>query len=753
MASTKKNKDPDTESLSDPCICTQEDFIIFAEFSEVTGPIPLLTIPTYIEDSDIDLNSIILRIMSVDYQANSGGPFTLCQDAQVVRPEVLPGIYAYVHYLTLQDLQARGFVRPLCMAYLTPDRLKLDSILIELREHFLQTTHIMKFNNRQWFMEELCKALHNLKQTQTKYFYLKQLANTLVVLSSTAEDGEIEVRISREEEGILPLTPEEKMELNKMDISQLVHQYTEYIHMQHVVEPHLCDEESRALVNSWKCELVLKESSLPQVESFLSQLKRDRLDKAGGKGLCSVLALSPWGSAAALWRMICALRQYCHCSMERELTMFPQEKAQAEASESVSDFVEQALSDSEYLQVLSSLANPKESCTSPTSSVRKSFTLVAKQEASFELKQSNSGDDLSSDSVAHDALEYMEANYLSTGTEGSSYHSLPESISPSPYTAHADSNLPVDGSSEEGSEGFVDVSDECVSADSWIVGAPSSHSFPHKQPRQTQGLLRGGILPGLPDEEHAPRQKVGPLVTSGSGWLSRGGAHLKPSELPTLTRCYPLIYQSLRSHQILRFFQSFNKAAHHVVYSLLIGRTVVLCGTERSICKVSRIITALKALIPVKEGGKPNVIRWHCGILVTSHIVNNQIIGLCVPERLSVYDMISHKDKLNFFLLPQNSVTILNVKSKQLFGPAYSGRLLASLETIPQLQTCDQSLLLYLQVISITLQEKVFVLRSLAGLEPNTNKIRNTLKQMDLKGCDGEVVKYLSSILPSIELI
>nr|CAD7568983.1 unnamed protein product [Timema californicum] len=679
-----------------PCICAQEDFIIFAEFSEVTGPIPLLTIPTYIEDSDIDLNSIILRIMSVDYQANSGGPFTMCQDAQVVRPEVLPGIYAYVHYFTLQDLQARGFVRPLCMAYLTPDRLKLDSILVELREHFLQTTHIMKFNNRQWFMEELCKTLHNLKQTQTKYFYLKQ----------------------REEEGILPLTPEERMELNKMDIAQLVHQYTEYVHMQHVVEPHLCDEESRALVNSWKCALVLKESSLPQVESFLSRLKRDRLDKAGGKGLCSVLALSPWGSAAALWRMICALRHYCHCSMERELTMFPQEKAQAEASESVSDFVGQALCDSEYLQVLSSLANPKESYTSPTSSVRKSFTLVTNQEASFELKQSNSGDDLSSDSVAQDALEYMEANYLSTGTEGSSYHSFPESISPSPYTAHADSNLPVDGSSEEGSEGFVDVSDDCVSADSWSEKSEGAEDQTEPTPVCVWGHKTLFNQPG---------------------------------------------------HQILRFFKSFNKAAHHIVYSLLIGRTVVLCGTEHSMCKVSLIITALKALIPVKEGGKPNVIRVENNIGKTTSSSPNQDSNLNFPvlgslpqhETSALANYATEADveaegDLTFdsdFDFSKNSVTILNVKSKQLFGPAYSGRLLASLETIPQLQTCDQSLLLYLQVISITLQEKVFVLRSLAGLEPNTNKIRNTLKQMDLKGCDGEVVKYLSSILPSIEII
>nr|CAD7397878.1 unnamed protein product [Timema poppensis] len=693
-----------------PCICAQEDFIIFAEFSEVTGPIPLLTIPTYIEDSDIDLNSIILRIMSVDYQANSGGPFTMCQDAQVVRPEVLPGIYAYVHYFTLQDLQARGFVRPLCMAYLTPDRLKLDSILVELREHFLQTTHIMKFNNRQWFMEELCKTLHNLKQTQTKYFYLKQ----------------------REEEGILPLTPEERMELNKMDIAQLVHQYTEYVHMQHIVEPHLCDEESRALVNSWKCALVLKESSLPQVESFLSRLKRDRLDKAGGKGLCSVLALSPWGSAAALWRMICALRHYCHCSMERELTMFPQEKAQAEASESVSDFVGQALCDSEYLQVLSSLANPKESYTSPTSSVRKSFTLVTNKEASFELKQSNSGDDLSSDSVAQDALEYMEANYLSTGTEGSSYHSFPESISPSPYTAHADSNLPVDGSSEEGSEGFVDVSDECVSADSWS--------------EKSEGA----------EEETEPT----PVCVWGHSSLLNQPGHLGTLPQPTLASFHrreeiyakvgALALQRKSGHQILRFFKSFNKAAHHIVYSLLIGRTVVLCGTEHSMCKVSLIITALKALIPVKEGGKPNVIRVENNIGKTTSSSPNQDSNLNFPVLGS---LAQHETSALANYASENSVTILNVKSKQLFGPAYSGRLLASLETIPQLQTCDQSLLLYLQVISITLQEKVFVLRSLAGLEPNTNKIRNTLKQMDLKGCDGEVVKYLSSILPSIEII
>jgi hypothetical protein len=59
--------------FQDPCPCTQQDFIIFAEFSEVLGPVPLLTIPLHAEESaGIEINNFIMRIMSVDYQANPG---------------------------------------------------------------------------------------------------------------------------------------------------------------------------------------------------------------------------------------------------------------------------------------------------------------------------------------------------------------------------------------------------------------------------------------------------------------------------------------------------------------------------------------------------------------------------------------------------------------------------------------------------------------------------------------------------------
>jgi hypothetical protein len=53
-------------------VCTRQDFIIFAEFSEVMGPVPLLTIPLQVEEgAGIEINNFIMRIMSLDYHANS----------------------------------------------------------------------------------------------------------------------------------------------------------------------------------------------------------------------------------------------------------------------------------------------------------------------------------------------------------------------------------------------------------------------------------------------------------------------------------------------------------------------------------------------------------------------------------------------------------------------------------------------------------------------------------------------------------
>ncbi|XP_049856025.1 guanine nucleotide exchange protein smcr8b-like isoform X2 [Schistocerca gregaria] len=550
----EENKEQHMFNPDEECYCTKEDFIVFAEFSEVMGPVPLLTFPLAIKDDPkIDVNTLILKIMSVDYHATPSGQFTFCEDVQVLQADVVPGLHAYVHYCTLHDLGARGFVRPLCFAYLSTDLIKVQSLFPTLREQFLKATEILQFNNRQWFVEELLRMMTTLKEKQNIYFSLKQ----------------------KEEEGIELSTDEEKI-LNSSSIDQLVSQYTEYKNMLHVAEPYMG---------------IQKHSS------------------------------------------------------------------------------ERALHEPEYLSLLSALTYPVDR---PDSSHKR---------------------------CSQDSLDFLEASAVVSLTEGSSsYHSAPESVSDiviKKQRSSSSSNSESNGSSQPSCESYVDVSEP----DSWA-------------------------------ESESPLQ------------------HLDSDQQKLFTFC---VWDSSRSQlpnglpgkNLLKFFKSFPKAAHHVLYSILIGRTVVLAGSEAMEKKVNKIIDALVVLFPVKFEEVVRILRWHRGILVSSHINSYQLIGVCVPERISVHDMISSRDK--------NMVTILDITKEQLFGPAYSGQFLSSLETSPQFFQSDQTLILFLQSIAAEILQKLFLFRmsfvSPVGDSRNADRSPgDILREMGVHGCDAEIIKYLFKI-------
>lgn len=149
------------------------DFILVAEFSEQVGPTPVLTIP---DDRRVvgsfDLNHFSVRIMSVDYQASgpspvlpfSSGPrLTFSEDSKVVLGDSAEDAFAYVHHVTLYDLEARGMVRPFCMAYVCSDQSKLMENFTELSTCFSQASDSLKTGNRQAFSMELQRKLHYLE--------------------------------------------------------------------------------------------------------------------------------------------------------------------------------------------------------------------------------------------------------------------------------------------------------------------------------------------------------------------------------------------------------------------------------------------------------------------------------------------------------------------------------------------------------------------------------------------------------------
>ncbi|NXC77189.1 SMCR8 protein, partial [Anhinga anhinga] len=153
-----------------------QDFILISEFSEQVGPQPLLTIPDDAKVSGtFDLNYFSLRIMSVDYQASFVGhppgsaypKLNFVEDSKVVLGDSKEGAFAYVHHLTLYDLEARGFVRPFCMAYISADEHKIMQQFQELSAEFSKASECLKTGNRKAFANELEKKLKDLDYTRT----------------------------------------------------------------------------------------------------------------------------------------------------------------------------------------------------------------------------------------------------------------------------------------------------------------------------------------------------------------------------------------------------------------------------------------------------------------------------------------------------------------------------------------------------------------------------------------------------------
>lgn len=186
------------------------DFILVAEFSEQVGPKPVLTIP---DDPRVigsfDLNHFSVRIMSVDYQASgpchappsSPGPrLNFSEDSKVVLGDSAQDAFAYVHHMTLYDLEARGMVRPFCMAYVCSDQKKLMENFSELMTSFSQAADSLKTGNRQAFSMELQRKLQELEYTRLTLQQETELQRTL---NGFTEDEETADELEAVERSIL----------------------------------------------------------------------------------------------------------------------------------------------------------------------------------------------------------------------------------------------------------------------------------------------------------------------------------------------------------------------------------------------------------------------------------------------------------------------------------------------------------------------------------------------------------------------
>ncbi|PRP83010.1 hypothetical protein PROFUN_09865 [Planoprotostelium fungivorum] len=155
--------DSDAENASSLRQLDQPSNTASSEFSELEGPIPLFTVPEGGAGA-FNVNEFVLRIMAVDNQ-NKGSDIvenTSTKDMQVVLSEHKEGATAYVHHFNLLDLYARGYVRPICISYITRDPKKIMCHFEDFLQSFSEVTEIFKSGNRQIFRKDISLQLDKI---------------------------------------------------------------------------------------------------------------------------------------------------------------------------------------------------------------------------------------------------------------------------------------------------------------------------------------------------------------------------------------------------------------------------------------------------------------------------------------------------------------------------------------------------------------------------------------------------------------
>lgn len=136
----------------------KDDFILISEFSEIEGPRPLLTIPSD-GGMGFDKNDFALHLMCVDFHSHfnkeqkcdpnspesAGSKFSLTKDTSLVNywDSNLNMVTACVQHFNLYDLDARGFVRPFCIAYISFEHKPIGFFEL-IKTRFAEITNIFK---------------------------------------------------------------------------------------------------------------------------------------------------------------------------------------------------------------------------------------------------------------------------------------------------------------------------------------------------------------------------------------------------------------------------------------------------------------------------------------------------------------------------------------------------------------------------------------------------------------------------------
>lgn len=244
-----------------------EDFILIAECEESCGPMPVALIPRG-SGNDTDISSLTLQLLSADYQGLGSSSTIPFADSQALLLDIMPDLHSVVNYFTLLDIQARGYVRPMCAAYISTDKLKLVNCFPQLRNLLVKASKALKYHNWILYSQDVKQTLENLNFTREANSTRKDVASlaslTVIKIQRELLDSTIEDLTDMERSLNILIEEEEQTQKN------LVKKFQSAIHNDRVCPGYPICPISYSMKNNLPKLEVLK---LPLRENFKTGLR------------------------------------------------------------------------------------------------------------------------------------------------------------------------------------------------------------------------------------------------------------------------------------------------------------------------------------------------------------------------------------------------------------------------------------------------------------------------------------------------
>ncbi|KAL7332318.1 hypothetical protein PS15p_204377 [Mucor circinelloides] len=675
------------------------DFVLISEFSELEGPLPLaiVTETTYIDlkhytntvtDESLqeelkkiglesfDFNSFVLRVVSVDRSTEyeqidedskeqspmtpsslfeeSQAPclFSIPDDTQVYFTDSEHKFFAFTHHLTLFDINARGYVHPVALSYITRDPDKIVIRFEELMEKFSEVSIRMKKGNYSNFTLDLKCRLLDLEYTQSTQAFS---ANTTNSCNNQ----------SQQQKPVLSMQAiQQAITATKLMIDTLESSTSQINNMTSNHATEAADTLHRKRKKTSKQEDELKQVAK---EQHSIDPPKDYKPKC-------IDTLYP---VAHFERKLRSLAQLCQ---EPDELDGKQDTEQSGNSQSNSHIKRPSITQktAAMIPLVFSMIEPS---STPSMSVSSSSATTATVTSVSQLQRPTFANAITHDMYA-EAIKYIQDMTHCLGK----------------------SSVVLDVNEEE--ELFLDPKSSALT-----FGRTFMLNMDNPQPREKEELNVPASPTGKDDEkerlyDEKPDNKEKAAVVENVSTDDEHHAQAQNEE----ELFYPILFaptelwrsencNATKTH-ILQVLGRYHSLIVDVIFSLLIGRTVIIQGSEKNKSWVQQVVQALSVFVPGQSRERNQIIEW----FETAKLTDAQIKGIkLVGVDKNCMDPSIHVDS--------SCVLDIDIKNGSLnSSPVYvEGQWINQLLDRMMLFSSDESYLAYLHTVFMNMSLKAFV--------------------------------------------